>query len=107
MIDYDLLCTWLQGACVIQGLEEVVVSCKEQVYQMLRQGAAKRQTASTLLNAHSRYSYLGLLINGRFDDNLFFQLCSQLSLAFLRSCSRNFHVCFVFVSAAVRFLLLY
>jgi len=47
---------WLQGACIIQGLEEVIVNSKKQVYQILQQGAAKRQTASTLLNAHSRYS---------------------------------------------------
>ena len=47
---------WVQGACIIQGLEEVVVNCKTQVYQILQQGTAKRQTASTLLNAHSRYT---------------------------------------------------
>jgi len=47
-------CRCLQGACIIQGLEEVVVNSKDQVYEMLQQGAAKRQTASTLLNAHSR-----------------------------------------------------
>ena len=39
---------------VIQGLEEVTVHNKNEVYTILEKGAAKRQTAATLMNAHSR-----------------------------------------------------
>ncbi|ESN96200.1 hypothetical protein HELRODRAFT_68075 [Helobdella robusta] len=45
------------GGCIIQGLEEVVVMNKDEVYQILQQGAAKRQTAATLMNAHSSRSH--------------------------------------------------
>jgi len=48
----------LQGACIIQGLEEVVVNSRDQVYQILQQGAARRQTAATLMNAHSRLVHM-------------------------------------------------
>ena len=40
---------------VIQGLEEVTVHNKDEVYAILEKGARKRQTAATLMNAHSRY----------------------------------------------------
>ena len=43
-----------QGSCVIQGLEEVVVHSKNDVYTILERGSARRQTAATLMNAHSR-----------------------------------------------------
>ena len=39
---------------VIQGLEEMIVHDKNEVYQILEKGRAKRQTAATLMNAHSR-----------------------------------------------------
>ena len=39
---------------VIQGLEEVIVHSRNEVYSILERGAARRQTAATLLNAHSR-----------------------------------------------------
>lgn len=53
----------VQGSCVIQGLEEVVVQSKDQVYSILQTGTARRQTAATQLNAHSRYvkKYAALL----------------------------------------------
>ncbi len=43
-----------QGSCVIQGLEEVAVQSKDDVYGILEKGSARRQTAATLMNAHSR-----------------------------------------------------
>ncbi|XP_077351865.1 kinesin-like protein KIF11 isoform X3 [Festucalex cinctus] len=42
---------------VVKGLEEVVVHNKDEVYQILERGAAKRRTASTLLNAYSSRSH--------------------------------------------------
>lgn len=41
---------------VVKGLEEVTVHNKDEVYQILERGSAKRRTASTLMNAYSRYS---------------------------------------------------
>lgn len=40
----------------MKGLEEVTVHNKDEVYQILERGAAKRRTASTLMNAYSRYT---------------------------------------------------
>ncbi len=45
----------LQGSVFVQGLEETIVRDKNEVYEMLERGRAKRQTAATLMNAHSRY----------------------------------------------------
>jgi len=36
-------------------LEEVTVHNKNEVYQILERGAAKRTTAATYMNAYSRY----------------------------------------------------
>lgn len=41
---------------IIQGLEEVVVHSKDEVYAILEKGSIKRQTAATLMNANSRYA---------------------------------------------------
>ncbi|NXX90780.1 KIF11 protein, partial [Centropus bengalensis] len=38
---------------IIKGLEEVTVHNKNQIYQILERGAAKRTTAATYLNAYS------------------------------------------------------
>lgn len=46
-----------QGSVVIQGLEELAVSNKNEVYAILERGAARRQTAATLLNACSSRSH--------------------------------------------------
>ena len=43
-----------QGSVIINGLEEIVVKSKDEVYEILERGAARRQTAATILNAHSR-----------------------------------------------------
>ena len=47
------MCVFQRGV-VVKGLEEVVVHNKDEVYQILKRGSAKRKTASTLMNAYSR-----------------------------------------------------
>lgn len=42
---------------MISGLEEVVVHDKNEVYSILEKGSLRRQTAATLLNAHSSRSH--------------------------------------------------
>ncbi|XP_044518564.1 kinesin-like protein KIF11 [Gracilinanus agilis] len=42
---------------IIKGLEEVTVHNKDEVYQILERGAAKRTTAATLMNAYSSRSH--------------------------------------------------
>ena len=42
---------------IIQGLEEVQVHTKEQVYSILERGSEKRKTAETMMNAHSSRSH--------------------------------------------------
>ncbi|KAJ7416856.1 Kinesin-like protein KIF11 [Pitangus sulphuratus] len=42
---------------IIKGLEEVTVHNKNQVYQILERGAAKRTTAATYMNAYSSRSH--------------------------------------------------
>nr|XP_015832172.2 kinesin-like protein KIF11 isoform X2 [Nothobranchius furzeri] len=42
---------------VVKGLEEVTVHNKDEVYQILEWGAAKRRTASTLMNSYSSRSH--------------------------------------------------
>ena len=46
-----------KGSVVIQGLEEMIVHSKDEVYSILEKGAARRQTAATLMNAHSSRSH--------------------------------------------------
>ncbi len=46
----------------MQGLEEVIVHDKSEVYDILEKGAHKRQTASTLLNAHSRLVMIFIIL---------------------------------------------
>lgn len=48
------LCGRVQRGVLVKGLEEVTVHNKDEVYQILERGAAKRKTASTLMNAYSR-----------------------------------------------------
>lgn len=43
-----------KGSVIIHGLEEVTVHNKNEVYKILEKGSEKRQTAATLMNAHSR-----------------------------------------------------
>ncbi|XP_028390814.1 kinesin-like protein KIF11-A isoform X2 [Dendronephthya gigantea] len=46
-----------KGSVFVQGLEETIVRDKDEVYDILERGRAKRQTAATLMNAHSSRSH--------------------------------------------------
>jgi len=46
-----------KGSVIIQGLEEVQVHTKSQVYTILEKGSDKRKTAETLMNANSSRSH--------------------------------------------------
>jgi len=46
-----------KGSVIIQGLEEVQVHNKREVYEILEKGSFKRKTAETLMNAHSSRSH--------------------------------------------------
>ncbi|BFZ01884.1 hypothetical protein BsWGS_04923 [Bradybaena similaris] len=46
-----------KGSVIISGLEEVVVRNKDEVFEILQRGTAKRQTAATLMNAVSSRSH--------------------------------------------------
>merc|ERR550519_3344502 len=46
-----------KSSVIIQGLEEVQVQSKMDVYNILEKGSKKRQTAATLMNAHSSRSH--------------------------------------------------
>ena len=42
---------------MVHGLEEVIVHDKNEVFAILERGRMKRQTAATLMNAHSSRSH--------------------------------------------------
>ena len=46
-----------KGAIRVHGLEEVTVHSRNEVYEILERGTQRRQTAATLLNAHSSRSH--------------------------------------------------
>lgn len=46
-----------KGSVFIQGLEEVIVHNKNEVFQLLEKGSNKRRTATTLMNANSSRSH--------------------------------------------------
>ena len=46
-----------KGSVIIQGLEEVQVSDKQEVYRILERGSEKRRTAETKMNANSSRSH--------------------------------------------------
>lgn len=46
-----------KGSVFIQGLEEIIVHNKSEVFQLLEKGSDKRRTASTLMNANSSRSH--------------------------------------------------
>lgn len=50
----DAFLIFCQRGVIIKGLEEITVHNKDEVYQILEKGAAKRTTAATLMNAYSR-----------------------------------------------------
>lgn len=58
-----------KGSCVIQGLEEVLVRNKSDVYNVIEKGSAKRQTAATLMNAHSSRSHTVFTVTVHIKEN--------------------------------------
>ncbi|TKR65189.1 hypothetical protein L596_025630 [Steinernema carpocapsae] len=46
-----------KGSVVINGMEEVPVKDREEVYKLLKRGAERRQTAATLMNMNSSRSH--------------------------------------------------
>ncbi|XP_059227012.1 kinesin-like protein Klp61F [Stomoxys calcitrans] len=46
-----------KGSVIIQGLEEIPVHSKDDVYKLLEKGQERRRTASTLMNAQSSRSH--------------------------------------------------
>ena len=46
-----------KGSVIIQGLEEVQVHDKQEVYRILERGSEKRRTAETKMNANSSRSH--------------------------------------------------
>ncbi|XP_008559654.1 kinesin-like protein Klp61F [Microplitis demolitor] len=46
-----------KGSVIIQGLEEVIVHNKDEVYKILQRGSERRQTAATMMNATSSRSH--------------------------------------------------
>ncbi|OXU30307.1 hypothetical protein TSAR_015423 [Trichomalopsis sarcophagae] len=58
-----------KGAIIIHGLEEVTVHNKSEVYKILEKGSEKRQTAATLMNAHSSRSHTVFSITVHIKEN--------------------------------------
>ncbi|XP_042224121.1 kinesin-like protein KIF11-A [Homarus americanus] len=58
-----------KGSCIIQGLEEVLVRSKSDVYSVLEKGSTKRQTAATLMNAHSSRSHTVFTVTIHIKEN--------------------------------------
>jgi len=46
-----------KGSVIVSGLEEVAVRSRDEIYDILKRGTAKRQTAATLMNARSSRSH--------------------------------------------------
>lgn len=46
-----------KGSVIVQGLEEIPVRCKNDVYKLLAKGQDRRKTAATLMNAQSSRSH--------------------------------------------------
>ncbi|XP_014205799.1 kinesin-like protein Klp61F isoform X2 [Copidosoma floridanum] len=58
-----------KGAIIIHGLEEVTVHNKSEVYKILDKGSERRQTAATLMNAHSSRSHTVFSITVHIKEN--------------------------------------
>ncbi|XP_072752468.1 kinesin-like protein Klp61F isoform X2 [Anoplolepis gracilipes] len=58
-----------KGSVIIHGLEEVIVHNKNEVYKILEKGSEKRQTAATLMNAHSSRSHTVFSITIHIKEN--------------------------------------
>ncbi|XP_076659137.1 kinesin-like protein Klp61F [Halictus rubicundus] len=58
-----------KGAVIVNGLEEVTVYNKSDVYKILQTGSEKRQTAATLMNANSSRSHTIFCITVHIKEN--------------------------------------
>ncbi|KAJ9600610.1 hypothetical protein L9F63_026254, partial [Diploptera punctata] len=58
-----------KGSVIIQGLEEVMVDNKNEVYSIMEKGSLKRQTAATLMNAQSSRSHTVFSITVHIKEN--------------------------------------
>ncbi|XP_011138995.1 kinesin-like protein Klp61F isoform X2 [Harpegnathos saltator] len=58
-----------KGSVIIHGLEEVTVHNKNEVYKILEKGSERRQTAATLMNAHSSRSHTVFSITIHIKEN--------------------------------------
>ncbi|XP_011640867.1 kinesin-like protein Klp61F [Pogonomyrmex barbatus] len=58
-----------KGSVIIHGLEEVTVHNKNEVYKILEKGSERRQTAATLMNAHSSRSHTVFSITVHIKEN--------------------------------------
>ena len=61
----------MTGECArLQGLEEIIVKTKTDIYALLDRGSAKRRTAETLLNKQSSRSHSVFCITVSHDEHL-------------------------------------
>lgn len=58
-----------KGSVIIQGLEEVLVNNKQEVYAVLERGSQQRKTAATLMNATSSRSHTIFTITVHMKEN--------------------------------------
>ncbi|XP_055389957.1 kinesin-like protein Klp61F [Condylostylus longicornis] len=58
-----------KGSIIIQGLEEVTIHGKDDVYKILERGQERRKTATTLMNAQSSRSHTVLSILVHIKEN--------------------------------------
>jgi kinesin family protein 11 len=58
-----------KGSTIVGGLEEITVHSKAEIYDILRKGSSKRQTAATLLNACSSRSHTIFSVTVHIKEN--------------------------------------
>lgn len=58
-----------KGSVIVSGLEEVAVRSRDEIYDILKRGTAKRQTAATLMNARSSRSHTIFSVTIHIKDN--------------------------------------
>ena len=69
----------------LQGLEEVQVHNKAQVYKILEKGSEKRKTAETKMNAQSSRSHTVFTVTVHIKEGTLEEEVSRISLWFLSS----------------------
>jgi len=58
-----------KGSVIVSGLEEVAVRSRDEIYEILKRGTSKRQTAATLMNARSSRSHTIFSVTVHIKDN--------------------------------------